>query len=333
MTTPDQTKQVSELFSPKRTEKQLGTIYQKGLAQADPYWNFGYPILTHALADLERGLWLITSPENVGKSIFQVNLGYNVLTHSTDTFWLDFSIDDETRSRVGYLIARVGDIPISLVKRAGAAPDEEKEKRRLAFKDFNTKYGERYHLIAVSDDGEDVSFEVDNICNTIKAARQKIGPTPKLLVTIDGFHDMHITADSECDRQKKISQFVKRTANEANALIAVTAQTRKDSRKRNLTADIIKGEDTPVFDAKVITHLYSDVNFKRESADIWWESEEHPNIKLPVHELDILKNKAGGIKKVIFYNCYPDKAWDFEVSKDYQEVYQQIIFKKSKEKK
>lgn len=325
-----------DIFRLESTKEKLKEIYDRGLGQTDPYWNLGYPILTNVVCDLVQGLWFVIAPENVGKSQFQINLGYNVLRNNDNAFWMDFALDDNTYNRTGYLLACVGDLPISLIKRAGSAPEDQKDFRKQAFAKFIKDYGSRWSLF--SDDGKTQwafnIFDALDIHQLIGMARAQIGDDAKLFVTIDGFHDVRISSAGaeETVQQKHKSQVLKAAANKFNALICCTAQTRKDSRSRNLTSDIMKGEDTPVFDAMVVSHLYSDVNHNRNLADIWWEDDASPGLKLPVHELDILKNKGGPEKRVIFYNHLPMKCWDYEVDEDYQEVYREMVFKKIKKK-
>jgi hypothetical protein len=324
------------IFDGDVTKKRFNKVFKKGLQQSEPYWNFGFPILTSVLGDLERGLWFVVAPENVGKSQFQINLGHNVLKYNERGYWLDFALDDNAGNRIGYLLACTGDMPISLVKRAGDAPEDQKLLRFEAFNTFLKAYKSRYCLF--SEDGDDDLtcniFDASVVYDLIGKAREDIGPDAKLFVTIDGFHDLMLSSAGaeETVQQKHKSQILKKAANQHNALICCTAQTRKDSRKRNITADIMKGEDTPAFDAMVISHLYSDVNHDRDLADIWWEDAQFPGVKLPVHELDILKNKGGSEKRVIFYNHLPMKCWDYEVDNDYQQVYREMIFKKLKKK-
>ncbi|HYT43156.1 MAG TPA: hypothetical protein VEP90_12495, partial [Methylomirabilota bacterium] len=308
------------IFDSERTKAQLKAVRDQGLQQSEPYWDFGYPILNETLCDSKRGLWFIVAPENVGKSMFQINLGYNVLKSNEKGYWLDFSLDDSVEDRLGYLLACTGDLPISLIRRAGDAPEDQKQLREQAIVTYFKKYGSRYCLMGVSDDekyNSDDIYDVNRVVDRIRLARQQLNDVDieaKLFVTIDSFHDLNSPGHSEeLSLQKYKSQLLKRCASETNSLILLSAHTRKDSRRRSITADVMKGEDTPAFDCKVISHLYSDVNLNRDTADIWWEDHEQPNKKLPIHELDILKNKWGSEKKVIFYNYMPSRCWDYEV--------------------
>ena len=270
-------------------------------------------------------------------SQFLVNLGNNILKNNPTAYWLDLALDDYLDNRIGYLLACAGDLPISLVKRVGDAPDEQKQIRKKVFEQFLIKNGGRYQLL--SDDGKTNLpvniFDVNAVSSLIEQARSKIGASAKLFVSIDGFHDLRISSggSEETVQQKNKSQVLKNAANKHNALIVMTAQTRKDSRSRNLTPDVLKGEDTPVYDAVVITHLYSDVNHNRNLADIWWEDDAHPGTKLPVHEVDILKNKVGNWKGVLFYTHIPSRCQDYEVNEEYQEIYREILLKKAINKK
>lgn len=273
-------------------------------------------------------------------SMWQLNLAYNVLQNNPDSYWLDFSLDDSVERRLGYLLARTGEIPISLIHRAGDASDEEKALRKAAFATFLKEYGERYHLEGISShvkkdaEGNEITpitrYSAELITRLVQQARKQVGEKAKLLVTVDGFHDVELDApyQDENDRQKKKSAEFKRSASRDNALYVMTAHCRKDSRSRNQTADIMKGDDSVIYDAMVTTHLFSDVNLNRDNATVYWQMEENPNLMMPVLELDILKNKAGGWKGVIFYNYNPARCHAFEVDELQQDVYRSFIFGK-----
>jgi hypothetical protein len=277
-------------------------------------------------------------------SMFEVNLGLNVLAHNEDAYWLDFSLDDSVEERWGYVLARSGQMKIDEIHMAGDLTDEQKQSRKEVFKQFSGQYGERYHLVGISErdkeakqeeDGEEpteerVPYSVEEICAVIMAARQQIGKEPRLFVTIDGFHDMTLQShsDGENDRQRQKSQYLKRWSQKAKALCVVSTHSIKNSRQRGLTADVIKGDGTMLYDGKIISQLYCDVNLNRENAMVAWYDEKYPDTKLPVHELDILKNKAGGTKRVVFYNYLPSMCWDHEVDPETQDLYRSYIYSK-----
>lgn len=319
----------------ERLRQQLMAVYQRGLTQSAPYWDFGWPLLTAAVPELRSGLFYVASPENVGKSMWLVNAGYQILQHNPDALWLDFSLDDSVDKRIGYLMARVGRLPISLVHRAALAEEILKKERQAAFRGFLKEFGARVHLEGSSltqlDPPEpDVRYTAEYIGKAIEAARAA-NPAAKLLVTIDGFHDLALEAryQDENDRQRQKSQHLKRVAANEGALIMMSCHCRKESRRRGMSPDVIKGDDSLLYDAEVVAHLYSDVNLNRDNAVVFWFDAAQGDRRLPVHELDLLKNKAGAFKGVLFYNYLPERCWDVEVDPSTQEVYRAYIFSQS----
>ena len=319
-----------KLFDAKRTQDQLFHVYTIGLAQAKPVWNFGYSKLTEAFPTLTNGLWYVLSPENVGKSMLQLNIGFKVLQNNWDAYWLDFTLDDGVERRLEYLLACSGNLPINLIHQAGDATEDQKEKRRGAFDFFNKTYGTRYHLFGSSNNpnSDEFSYSTEWITDVVAAARKQIGPDAKLFVTVDSFHDMDLvekSSDAHDKLAKKSSQF-KRSASEDNVLYMLTAHTTKNSRKRGQTADAIWGTAQLAYDALIMTHLFSDVNLNREKAVVFWYCQDKPNQMMPVHELDIIKNKAGSKKDVIFFNFYPYNCRDTEADDTTQLYYRNCIY-------
>ncbi len=326
------------------TYHQIMRLLEWGLAQDEAYWDFGFPYLTQALPALRSGTAYTISPENVGKSIFLCNLGYGVLTNTEGAYWLDFTLDDSVEDRLGYLLARAGNLPINLIKQAGAASDEDKLTRKKAFRDFYLSHGGRYRVVGTSelgtplfveDDGkeEELRYSVEAVCEIVREVRSELGEEAKLLVTIDGFHDLDLENHSSDENQRlaQKSLALKRLATQTNSLIWMTAHTRKDSRRRGVTADVLKGEGRILYDAKVITQLYSDLNLNRDNATIFWEETTLAGgaTKLPVLELDLSKNKAGSFKGILFYLSQPAKATIHEASEMDQEFYRGLLFSKN----
>ena len=321
------------VFDAAVTKAQLKYVYDRGLTQGEPYWNFGWPFLNESVPELVAGTVFIIAPENVGKSMFMKNLGFSAMHADGDVYWLDFTLDDSVENSYGYLMARAGELSISLVKRAAEASEEDVERRKTAFGSFQKKYGARYTCKGVSaqqDDAEGVfRYSAEWIGRYINYARKQIGPDKKLLVTIDGFHDVDLEERAEDDNSKQAakSRILKRDAAKANALVVMSAHCRKDSRRRGMTSDILKGDDSALYDAAVICHLYSDVGFNRDNATVFWtDPEDQEGRLMPVLELDVLKNKAGGFRGVRFYPFDPRRAFIWEADEETQSLYRGYIY-------
>lgn len=321
------------IFNSEITLEQLKYVNQSGLEQREPYWNFGqFTKLREALPTLRSGLWYHVAPENVGKSQNQINLGYQVLSSNPDAYWLDFTLDDSIERRWSYLLARHGDIPINLILQAGKVDEHLLRSRQASFSGFAKQYRERYRVLGLSSNPDakldEARFTAEWVCKCVKEARAQIGWEAKLWITIDGFHDLELErrAEDENSKQKLKSEMLRYCALDQDALFMMTAHPRKDSRRRGMTTDILKGDDAPLMHAMVITNVFSDLNLNRDNAVVTWE--EPDGTKMPVHELDILKNKAGSYKGIIFYNFDPRRCLDFEVPEETQQLYRSWIFMK-----
>lgn len=325
-----------EALEQNRTHQQLKALLRHGLEQHENYWNFGFPLFTKAFPSLRSGTAFVVAPENVGKSMFLINLGCKILEHNPDAYWLDFSLDDSVEDRLGYLLACSGDLPINLMKQAGGAPEEEKQRRKEAFSSFYRRFGNRYllegesSLLPEDPDAEGPAYQAERVAQVIEQARAEIGEDKKLFVTVDSFHDLDLAgrAEDENDRLAQKSKLLKRCAHRSNSLIFMTAHTRKDSRRRGLTSDVLKGEGRILYDAKAVLLLYSDLNLNQENATIFWEERLPDGMteKRPVHEVTIRKNKAGENGILLFYNYEPRRARDFEVDEDTQSWYRSLLF-------
>lgn len=316
---------MNDLFDPQRTTRQLKHVYQSGLKQSEPRWNFGNDILTQAFPTLINGLWYLLSPENVGKSSLQLNIGYDVLCHNPNAYWLDVSLDDSVEDRLGYLLARAGGIRINLIHQAGGETEEKKAVRKAAVGNFNRDFGAHYHLLGSSNDpncDEESRFTAEWICEVVQQAREKIGTDAKLFVTVDSFHDVDLQAKSldENDRMWTKSKLFKRAAAANDALFLLTAHTRKDSRKRGLTSDATWGTAHLAYDARIMSSLYSDVNMNREKASVFWVCSDEPHRKMDVLELDIIKNKSGRFKDVIYCLYQPERCFT-KIADETEQVY------------
>jgi hypothetical protein len=332
-------------FDPRRTQEQLRRAYFRGLRQAEPYWNFGYPTLTNHIPDLSYGTVLVAANENQGKSQFVLNLGYNVLRFNPEAYWIDFSLDDGELKRISYLLARTGEIPIGWINRAGGLSEQDQQRRHDAFSSFNEQYNSRYSLFANGGSGTgQTRFSAEWITARVAEARKEIDELDaarwereniaasdrqpsKLFVTIDGFHNIDLEARShdENDRQRQKSQLLQHSAYAQRCLYMMTAQVNKDSRARGLTADVVRGDMGPIYDAEVVIRLFCDLTTNRDKADLYWV-DASTGEKLPVNECDIRKNKSGGFIGTVFYNYIPWRCWFDEPDAETQSYYHELAF-------
>jgi hypothetical protein len=320
------------IFDALETSWYLRDFHDRGLQVTEPHWNFGqFEKLGASLPQLRAGIWYHIAPENVGKSMWMINLAWQILQNNENCYWLDFSLDDSKDMRYSYILARTGEMPIGLTLRAGDASLEDRQLRTSEIGKFAKNWSTRHKVFATyrQKDGQPVEppRHAERIIDCIKEARKQIGPDAKLWVTIDGFHDIRLEAraQDENERQRIKSQMFKDAAPMYDAMIMMSAHCRKDSRRRGMNADSFKGDDSVLYDAVVVTTVYSDVNLNREAAELSWQQEGSER-KLPVHEIDIQKNKAGGNKDVLFYNFLPERCWDFEVDEATQTFYRSLLF-------
>lgn len=327
---------MAKLFQKDRLVKKLNNSYKKGLTEEAKYWNFGYPMLSDAFPALRSGIGLIFANENIGKSAFACNIGVNTLMNDPNTFWMDFSLDDSEDDRFGYLLACYGKIKINDIKNSADSTKEQKEKRKLVYSNWSKNFGERYEIVALSDD-EDIDLEdpsntpeiryAEYIGELIQDARKQIGKDAKLLVTIDGFHDVETMENlDELVKQKVKGTKLNEAASRANALIISTAHQIKHTRSRAVSTDDMYGAAALKYRAKFLIHLYSEYKELEDNANIVWQLSDGDTEKImPVVEAKIAKNKAGDFGGRIFYNFLPANCYMQEADTVEQKVFASYI--------
>jgi hypothetical protein len=323
-----------KVFDVDHMEGQAEDVLKSGLTRTEPYWNFGqFTRLGEVIPELRSGIWYLIAPENVGKSQLAINISYEVMRANPDSYWVDFSLDDPMEMRLSYLLARTGELPISLIVRAGDAIEEDVLYRNAKIVEYAQKWTGHHRIYATYRTKEGRSVDpprtVRGIIEKIATAREELGPKKKLWVTVDGFHDVRldgVRVNSENEAQQIKSQQLKDAAHDYDCMILMTAHCRKDSRRRGVIADSFKGDNTVLYDGMVVTTLYSDVNMHRDAAELYWQEKESGERKLPVLELDVVKNKAGAYKDVLFYNFLPGRCWAYEVDQDTQRLYRAMVF-------
>lgn len=227
------------------------------------------------------------------------------------------------------------DKPIGYILNAGNLSNEQKIERKSLFLDFAKEWCYRYRPYASDLDESGMPLyvprSVQEVTSIMRKAREELGPDALILCTIDGFHDLSYTGRSndENERQRNKSILLKTTAHDTNILLLATAQARKGSRGHGVDADILKFDNSVLFDAVIVLTLYSDVAANKSNAEIYWERDKK---QLPVFEVTVQKNKVGSYRGSIFYYALTEHALVLECPDEDQDYYQQLVFPASAKK-
>lgn len=297
------------------------------------YLDFGWPLLNKAISGLEKGVFLIPAPANLGKSTVLLNIYSNIIVNNPDVFVVDFSLDDSREERFRNSIARLAKIPINWVTLPYDIPDAAKIARKAAAKQW---HGDIMPQLQIIDETgvDNTARNFSTIRSLVEAYREKLPSTLKLVVVIDGFHNIIVDEMPYADDVKQgkyLSTEMKNLAFSTNTVILASAQTPKGSLRRGLTQDSVKGNGAATYDAKVIAPIFSDFAVNRGAAEVYHDavlphSGLSTPVRLPVIELDFAKNKAGSFKDIIFYRFYPEYAYVEEAPDQWQTSWKKVVY-------
>jgi replicative DNA helicase len=269
----------------------------------------------------------------VHNSAMLLNIYTQLMARNDDVFVMDFTLDDSFEDRVSNSIAGRCKIPINWVKNHNH-PDVTAAARNLIKKEYDLWINSHFkHKLDMRDE-----TDFNNRCRFFSVMRQHIletrqlYPDKKLVICIDGFHNVAIdnpAYSDEYSKQQYLSAEMKTLSAETNAIIIATAHTPKKSMRRGLDQDAVKGGGGITYDAKVISTIYSDYKVNRENAQVFFQAAlpHAPGglATLPIIELDIVKNKTSSFTDILFYRFYPEYAFVEECDDKFQFHYKSLV--------
>lgn len=297
-------------------------------------WTYETNILDSGFDNINRvleggikpGFYIIAADSNVGKSILQQQLGRQIAERNENAMVLDFSLDDAVDDRLSRGIASYSKVIINSVKNPNKYSQYPNMLlRRLHGLTFFRNIVDRY-IVFDSEDGTDIEFIEEKIIKAkINADMKNIDK--RIVVLIDGFHDLTIKAHPNYQDNQKYEYLATAIANLAkqyNIPIICTAEIKKVNGAFRPMPDHIREASKIKYQAKCIIMCYSDVHYKGEGAEIFFNRSDKEE-KQPVLEAHFAKNKLSSFKGRLFFESYPELARVEEASLESSKNYLSLI--------
>lgn len=274
----------------------------------------GFPRLTEALDGIQNALYLVAGRPNIGKTCFNLQLGYNIALHNERVFVLVWSIDDNLKKVIPRLIATECGIPINVISNPihklkpeyGYNPEQIKmmlEQREQAVNKIKS-LSKRFVVKDISS-GNSIE-KIEKSVMTYRAITQT--EDMQLVLFIDNFHKLTTEKNIQDIRSKFtfLSEQVKRICNVYDIPVICTAELRKSENIRPQEEDIKETVDL-LYDADCIMLLHNEVHRIGEYESKVFFVDEEGN-KKPILEVEVSKNKTSGFKGHQFFRFYTESS-------------------------
>lgn len=300
-----------------------------------------FKIFTQKLDGIQPGLVFIGGESNMGKSGFLLDIGYT--TPLVDkTYSLYFSIDDSVADLLPRVIASKQRIPINSIRLPLKYKDYPKilERRKKGIIEVYETI-DRFKIIDQDYirfmENEDKNENVKDIETVEKVIRRHYNYLKennidkKLFVQIDSFHDLESRNQkfySDKEKYSYLSAKLKDLAEELDIPIWCTGELKKLGGQRRPIKEDLREANKIVYKATLILMVYNEVGVLKNNAEIYFRSPEKPG-KMPIFEIDFVKNKQSEFKGRLYYEFLTDYALFEECLPEDMERFNNLIYSSS----
>lgn len=276
----------------------------------------GFKSINNALdGGIKPGFYIISADSNVGKTILISQLATQIANNNSNAYVMDYSLDDAYDDKMARVIACNNKVIINAVKNPKKYEMYPKMLvRRLQGLNYLRNNLDRY-IIMDSSTTTDIETIRENIIKA-KIDFDSKGIFKTIVVCIDSFHDLTSSANPNLQDKAKyeyLASYCADMAKEFNIPVICTAELKKLNGILRPFPDHIREATKIKYEAKCIMMCYSDVHYKGEGAEIYFERADKPE-KQPIFEVHFAKNKLGSFKGRVFFESYPEISRMEEVS-------------------
>jgi archaellum biogenesis ATPase FlaH len=282
---------------------------------------------------MKEGLVLLMGTENVGKSALMQTLAMGMLINNNDTCWLHLSLDDPARQTIYRIMASREHVPINAMADSIRYSDEVYVRARMNARSWIRSYQNRIVMLDSSYDDMigDSICRIENIAKVINWQRERLTHitedhpdiVPKLIVTIDAFHNMVSKDPKVTTNEDYMGNMLKDLIPHntiQTVLITPVHENKSESRiKRAISTDQIKGSSGMPYHANLILALHCEMNEKPDT-DLFWVGADNPT-HLPILETRVMKNKFSDHRGMVFFRFLPRTCTLVECTQEEHERY------------
>ena len=299
-------------------------------------WKTGLDVLDNSISGIPKEDAMITfaGDANVGKTGFMFELALRLAKNNPNIMVLFMSIDDSRQQAIARLVALESGLKIKQVSHPiqHITNAEDMKKLENGWRSIRKLVEEHKFSIKDNTHGNTLDFAE----GWIRWAKETY-PEKEICFFLDNFHKLgDERSKDERIRFKHASARIHAMKNKLHITAICTMELRKfiggGTNQRPSLQDISESKQME-YDNNLIGMVYSDVHAKREASKIFWEENiEGVNVKKPILEIDIQKNKISEYKGVLYYKFSPEYSKFFECSgeevtawkKEYEAVLKQV---------
>lgn len=327
----------------RRMASRGGTFMNFSDPKLDPkdHRNPEYPTLNNHLRGMERGIICVAGQPNIGKTVWLSNVMHDVYRFNDGengtqkAIILDFILDDAIANRYVHLAAlkckrRYHDVQMM---DSNLNPTIERECTDALIESKQILTSGRFfsfeRILTVDNENGRLTYSVSklqNLCNSIKAMREAFPMEEYPMVAfIDAYNNLDNTGITGCAsdlaKEERAIDLLEEVANVHNVILFMTTHLRKESSRRVMSLEGIKGSVKLPYQAKVTFYLHNDLKVQREGSNVYWEDGDKGKDYLPMDEpveyrkkprpiLEVhnLKSKVSDETRVLYYRMAPERC-------------------------
>ena len=273
-------------------------------------WKTGYEFLDSSISGIPKEDAMITfaGDANVGKTGFMFELALRLAKYNENIMVLFMSIDDSRQQAIARLVALESGLKINQVSHPiqNTSSDEDIIKLDKGWAFVRKLVEEGRFSIKDNSHGNTLDFAE----GWIRWARDN-NPNKEICFFLDNFHKLgDERGKEERIRFKHCSARIHAMKNKLHFTAICTMELRKfigtGGAQRPSLQDISESKQME-YDNNLIGMVYSDVHARRDGAKVFWQdASSGEQIKKPVFEIDIQKNKISEYKGTLYFKFSPE---------------------------
>lgn len=299
--------------------------------------DWGFRQFNEAFEGLNTGVILFAGGSNIGKSGFLAQVGWQVAIHNKETdekhpkkaFVVYFSLDDTCNELIPRIVALDQKIKINTVRfpKKYSHIQEVMAKREIGLK--NLKENVPYFAMIDANEGQSIEH-IEKVMMQYKDFLDMAYPGEYTLVAIiDNFHDISVEKKGYTEENARIDYVASKLTDlstKFDSPIVCSAEFRKINVFKRPQLDDIKSSGKAVYEAKAVLLCHNDVGVKGEQAQVYWDLDMNgEEIKMPIYECQIGKNKFSSNKGRVLFRFTPETSSFVEIDKEEAKKYIQQI--------
>jgi DNA primase catalytic core len=281
-------------------------------------WTSGYLNLDNSISGIPKEDSMITfaGDANVGKTGFMFELALRLAKNNENIMVLFMSIDDSRQQAIARLVALESGLKINQVSHPiqNTLLEEERQSLDVGWRSIRKLVEDGKFSIKDNSHGNTLDFAE----GWIRWVRENY-PEKEICFFLDNFHKLgDEKSKEERIRFKHASARIHAMKNKLHFTAICTMELRKfigsGGAQRPSLQDISESKQME-YDNNMIGMVYSDVHARRQDAKVFWmDSSSGDEVKKPVFEIDIQKNKISEFKGTLYYKFSPEYSKFYEES-------------------